>query len=117
MDLRIPMLAAIVPVKPLAQAKNRLSNILSAAERRLLVQTMLGDVLAALLATRRVDCVGVIGRAGPGARMASGAAERRADLNAALTQAGLHYGGQGAPCNPGVAGTADLPLATPRSNA
>lgn len=110
------MLAAIVPVKPLTQAKSRLSNILSAAERRLLVQTMLGDVLTALLAARRVDCVGVISAdpavlAQARAHGVEALPERQADLNAALTQAGLHYAGQGARAT--LVLPADLPLATP----
>lgn len=41
-------LHAIVPVKPLATAKGRLSAVLSAAQRRQLVLTMLSDVLTAL---------------------------------------------------------------------
>ncbi len=54
------MLAAIVPVKALAIAKSRLANILSQAERRLLVQTMLADVLHALVATPAIARIGVI---------------------------------------------------------
>ncbi|HNP74545.1 MAG TPA: 2-phospho-L-lactate guanylyltransferase, partial [Kouleothrix sp.] len=90
------MLAAIIPVKRLGQAKSRLANILSPAERRLLVQAMLDDVLAAMLATRGVDRVGVISAdpavlAQAAARGAEVILDQQADLNAALTQAAGHY--------------------------
>lgn len=47
-------IVAIVPVKPLALAKGRLSTRLSPAQRRRLVLTMLQDVLAALAPVRAI---------------------------------------------------------------
>ncbi len=109
------MLAAIIPVKRLGQAKSRLANILSPAERRLLVQAMLDDVLAAMLATRGVDRVGVISAdpavlAQAAARGAEVILDQQADLNAALTQAAGHYAAAGARAVLALPG--DLPLAT-----
>lgn len=49
------MILALVPVKDLWQAKQRLAGLLSAAERRALCLVMLGDVLGALRAARRLD--------------------------------------------------------------
>ena len=109
-----PMLAAIIPVKALASAKSRLSKILSPAERRLLVQTMLGDVLAALLAAPSVARVGVIS-ADPAvlaqARLAGAEplADRSDGLNAALSQAAQHYTAAEAL----LVLPADVPLVTP----
>ncbi len=51
---------AIVPVKGLDDAKSRLAPALSAAERRTLVERMLGSVLAACDAARTVDGVLVV---------------------------------------------------------
>ena len=51
---------AIVPVKGLDGAKSRLAPALSAAERRALVERMLGSVLAACDAARRVHGVLVV---------------------------------------------------------
>ena len=49
------MILALVPVKDLWQAKQRLAGLLSAAERRALCLAMLEDVLGALRAARRLD--------------------------------------------------------------
>ncbi len=108
------MLAAIIPVKALATAKSRLSKILSPAERRLLVQTMLGDVLAAMLAAPSVGRVGVIS-ADPvvlaQAKLAGAEplADRADGLNAALSQAAQHY----AAAEALLVLPADVPLVTP----
>jgi 2-phospho-L-lactate guanylyltransferase len=110
------MLAAIVPVKTLPQAKGRLARVLHPAERRALVQTMLGDVLAALLATRGIARVGVISAdadvlAQARALGAESLRDQGADLNAALAQAARYYAAEGAQ---GVLVLpADVPLATP----
>jgi 2-phospho-L-lactate guanylyltransferase len=48
------MIAAVVPMKPFARAKQRLSGVLAEPERLRLVRAMLGDVLAAL---RECDAV------------------------------------------------------------
>ena len=51
---------AIVPVKSLPAAKERLSDRLASGSRQSLMQAMLSDVLAALRRTRRVDAVAVV---------------------------------------------------------
>lgn len=110
------MLAAIVPVKTLPQAKGRLARVLHPAERRALVQTMLGDVLRALLATSGIARVGVISAdadvlAQARALGAEPLRDQAADLNAALAQAARYYAAEGAQ---GVLVLpADVPLATP----
>lgn len=48
------MITAVVPMKPLAFAKQRLSGVLSGSDRLKLVRTMLGDVLASLRDCREV---------------------------------------------------------------
>ena len=107
------MICAIVPVKTLATAKGRLARILTAAERRALVQAMLGDVLAALLVARHVDRVGVISADASvlGQASALGAEpllDQSHELNAALTQAARHYAAAGASAT--LVLPADLPL-------
>jgi 2-phospho-L-lactate guanylyltransferase len=54
------VIAALVPVKSLDQAKGRLATLLSDAERRRLALAMLEDVLRALQAVPRVDNVAVV---------------------------------------------------------
>ena len=54
------MIAALVPAKALDQAKLRLAELLSEEERRALALAMLEDVLGALRAVPRIDCVAVI---------------------------------------------------------
>ncbi len=49
------MIVALLPVKELSQAKQRLAGLLSQAERRALCFVMLCDVLDALRAARRLD--------------------------------------------------------------
>lgn len=51
------MITALVPVKDLRQAKQRLASLLSPEERRTLCLVMLEDVLSALAAARRLDNV------------------------------------------------------------
>ena len=48
-------IVAIVPVKPLADAKGRLRTALSAAQRRQLALCMLGDVIAALAGVAQIS--------------------------------------------------------------
>ena len=54
------MIAAIVPVKALDQAKRRLASLLSQEERRRLSLAMLEDVLRAVQAVPRIDHVAVV---------------------------------------------------------
>ena len=54
------MIAAIVPVKALDQAKGRLATMLSQEERRRLSLAMLEDVLSAVQAVPRIDRVTVV---------------------------------------------------------
>lgn len=54
------MIAALVPVKGLAEAKGRLAAVLSAQERRRLTLAMLADVLTALLGAASIACVAVV---------------------------------------------------------
>jgi 2-phospho-L-lactate guanylyltransferase len=110
------MITAIVPVKTLATAKRRLARFLSVAERRALVQAMLDDVLAALLAARHVARVGVISAdaavlAQAAARGADTLIDQHQDLNAALGQAARHYAAAGAATT--LVLHADMPLVTP----
>jgi len=53
------MIVAVVPVKDLSEAKQRVGPLLTASERMLLVQAMLEDVLSCLLASP-VDSVWVV---------------------------------------------------------
>jgi 2-phospho-L-lactate guanylyltransferase len=81
---------AIVPMKALAEAKTRLSPVLSPEARRRLVATMLADVLAALSASPGIDRVLVVtpdaGVAGLVWRSEADVLQETApgDLNAAL---------------------------------
>src|SRR3972149_7271654 len=54
------MIAAVVPVKRLDEAKGRLSVLLTPDERRRLALAMLEDVLRALQAVPRIDLVAVV---------------------------------------------------------
>jgi 2-phospho-L-lactate guanylyltransferase len=109
------MITAIVPVKTLATAKGRLARFLTPSERRALVQAMLEDVLAALLASRNIARIGVISAdaavlAQAAARGVDTLIDQYYDLNAALTQATRYYAA-------GAAATlvlhADVPLVAP----
>jgi 2-phospho-L-lactate/phosphoenolpyruvate guanylyltransferase len=51
---------AIVPIKSLAQAKQRLSKAVAGGTRRTLVQAMFSDVLGALRRTEGLDAIAVI---------------------------------------------------------
>ena len=50
----------LIPVKPLAEAKTRLAQLLTAGERRVLVQRMLDDVLAAVTRVAGITGVGLV---------------------------------------------------------
>lgn len=112
------MIAALVPVKSLDQAKGRLAALLSDAERRRLALAMLEDVLRALQAVPRVEDVAVVS---PDADVLARAEELGAEplsepplcrgVNQALAHASAALSGRGAEALMVVA--ADLPAALP----
>jgi 2-phospho-L-lactate guanylyltransferase len=77
---------AIVPVKPLAMAKTRLSGVLSPAERTALSAAMLSDVLEALRATPAIAATLVVT---PDSAVAAAAERCGAVVFAEPTDAGL----------------------------
>lgn len=54
------MIAAVVPMKPLAEAKGRLAGVLADADRRRLAAAMVEEVLGQLLQCRALDRVDVV---------------------------------------------------------
>jgi 2-phospho-L-lactate guanylyltransferase len=112
------LIAALVPVKALGQAKGRLAALLSQEERRALVLAMLEDVLRALQAVPRVDHLAVVS---PDADVLAHAEELGADplserpncrgVNQALAHASAALCDRGAGALLVVA--ADLPAALP----
>ncbi len=108
---------AVVPVKRLAEAKQRLAPVLSAAQRRQLVLTMLGDVLRAASEAKGISRVLVVSRDEDVAELARQydarclAEPEGSDLNAAVAfglQAAASSGATSALVLP-----ADVPLITP----
>ena len=92
---------AVVPVKEMQDAKQRLAGFLAPAERRALVKAMLADVLEALSAVSLLDGVLVVTRDPEAARCAASAGAMVLDeigeegLNAALEQASAYLTAQG----------------------
>lgn len=85
------MIHAVVPVKVLSAAKQRLAHLLGPAERQALSLAMLDDVLAALGETRDTTAT-IISRDSRAmelalARGAAAISDHTSDLNAALMQA------------------------------
>jgi 2-phospho-L-lactate guanylyltransferase len=112
------VIAALVPVKALDQAKGRLSVLLSQEERRRLALAMLEDVLRVLQAVPRVEHVAVVSPdADVLARTEVLGAEPLSEpplcrgVNQALTHASAVLAGRGADALLVVA--ADLPAALP----
>ena len=112
------MIAALVPVKALDQAKGRLAALLSQEERRALALAMLEDVLRALQAVPCVDHVAVVSPdADVLARAEALGAEPLSEpplcrgVNQALAHASVDLSGRGADALLVVA--ADLPAALP----
>jgi FO synthase len=108
---------AVVPVKCLEEAKQRLAPALSPAVRRQLVLTMLGDVLATLARVPEISRTLVVTRDAEVARRAQSVGATAitephgADLNAAIAfglDAAMSAGARRALIVPG-----DVPLATP----
>jgi 2-phospho-L-lactate guanylyltransferase len=112
------VIAALVPVKALDQAKGRLAALLSQEERRRLALAMLEDVLRALQAVPRVDHLAVVS---PDADVLARAEKLGAEplsepplcrgVNQALAHASAVLAGRGADALLVVA--ADLPAALP----
>jgi len=112
------MIAAVVPVKRLDEAKGRLSALLAPDERRRLALAMLEDVLRALQAVPRVDLVAVVSPdAGALDRASALGAEPLLErplvrgVNQALAQAAAALADQGASALLVLA--ADIPTALP----
>ena len=93
---------AVVPVKEMQDAKQRLAAYLEPAERRALVKAMLGDVLEALASVSLLEGALVVTRDPEASRCAASAGATVLDeigeegLNAALEQASAHLAAQGA---------------------
>ncbi len=87
---------AIVPIKPLEAAKQRLASVLSADQRRALMLAMARDVLSALVSCPALTGVLIVSRAPEADALAQAFGTERftespdADLSAALTQAAEH---------------------------
>jgi 2-phospho-L-lactate/phosphoenolpyruvate guanylyltransferase len=108
---------AIVPVKTLAQAKQRLAGVLPPEARRRLMLVMLGDVLATLAAVATLGPVVVVTPDAQVATLAQSCGahvlrEVQAEGHSAAVMAGLvHAAAHGAWCALTV--PADAPLVTP----
>lgn len=106
---------AIVPLKSLETAKQRLAGMLSAAERRDLMLAMARDVLAALCQAKRLAGILIVSRSPEAGALAQAFSTERfaegpgADLPEALTQASAylsdHFAARGVMVIP-----ADVPL-------
>jgi 2-phospho-L-lactate/phosphoenolpyruvate guanylyltransferase len=108
---------AIIPVKALSRAKQRLSPVLPDDARRTLVLTMLEDVLASVRAVAEIDTIIVVTPDADVAALAEAAGtsilrERRArGLNAAVRTGLAHAAARGVAA--ALVLPADVPLATP----
>jgi 2-phospho-L-lactate guanylyltransferase len=110
---------AIVPLKTLEAAKQRLANLLSAPERRDLMLAMARDVLSALCQSKNLTGILIVSRTPEADALAQTFSTERfaespdADLPTALTQASNHlsehFGARGVMIVP-----ADIPLLDPQ---
>ncbi len=100
---------AVLPVKDLAGAKQRLAPVLAPDERRELFRAMMGDVLAALAATSSLDGIAMITRDDEARAMAGrfGAEVISEDENSGQTAAVAH--GIGALMARGVSAILQVP--------
>ncbi|MEN9938969.1 MAG: hypothetical protein RLZZ387_5548 [Chloroflexota bacterium] len=110
------MIHVLIPVKPLHAAKSRLAPAIGPAERRALALAMLGDVLAAAIASPLTAAVTVVSSDPAVLHLAQAAAadalpDYAADLNGALAQAARELTLRGARALLVLPG--DLPLLTP----
>ncbi|MBS0240668.1 MAG: 5-amino-6-(D-ribitylamino)uracil--L-tyrosine 4-hydroxyphenyl transferase CofH [Proteobacteria bacterium] len=112
-----PRTVAIVPVKPLAQAKQRLGRAIATEKRAALVLAMLEDVLATLAKIPLIEATLVVTRDARAAAVAErfgakvATEPEGADLNGAIGF-GLDAA-QGLGAERGLVVPADIPLATP----
>lgn len=111
----LPATWAIVPAKPLVQAKTRLSSVLSPVQRHSLQSAMLADVLGVLSAARLIEGVAIVTSDPEVAQIADtvGAMiveEIPADagLNHAIASGSIWLASQG--CSRAVVVPADLPF-------
>lgn len=78
---------ALIPAKPLAEAKSRLAGVLNAQDREKLVEAMLRHVIATALAAEAVDDVVMLGRRSPAFPALDAIEDPGGGLNAALRHA------------------------------
>lgn len=65
MSARAASCIALIPAKPLAEAKSRLAGALSSVEREDLVEAMLRQVIDAAMAANAIDQIVMLGRRSP----------------------------------------------------
>ena len=108
---------AVIPIKQLEDAKQRLSGLLNSNERKLLFQAMVDDVLTAVEACTYIDNIVVVTNDQAVAELARGfGAEIRPEpeppgLIEAVTETGKQLAAEGVECMLFLPG--DVPLVTP----
>jgi 2-phospho-L-lactate/phosphoenolpyruvate guanylyltransferase len=103
------MIAAVVPVKRLSEAKSRLASALTSSERQNLVLALLARTLDALGSSGAIDCIGLISpESDLGRRFGVEVIEDAGDLNASLVAGARWATGIGADAM--LLLPADLPL-------
>ena len=108
---------AVIPIKQLEDAKQRLSGLLNSKERKLLFQAMVDDVLTAVEACTYIDNIVVVTNDQAVAELARGfGAEIRPEpeppgLIEAVTETGKQLAAEGVECMLFLPG--DVPLVTP----
>ena len=109
--------SAVIPIKQLEDAKQRLSGLLNSNERKLLFQAMVDDVLTAVEACTYIDNIVVVTNDQAVAELARGfGAEIRPEpeppgLIEAVTETGKQLAAEGVECMLFLPG--DVPLVTP----
>lgn len=109
--------SAVIPIKQLEDAKQRLSGLLNSNERKLLFQAMVDDVLTAVEACTYIDNIVVVTNDQAVAELARGfGAEIRPEpeppgLIEAVTETGKQLAAEGVQCMLFLPG--DVPLVTP----
>lgn len=109
--------SAVIPIKQLEDAKQRLSGLLNPNERKLLFQAMVDDVLTAVEACTYIDNIVVVTNDQAVAELARGfGAEIRPEpeppgLIEAVTETGKQLAAEGVECMLFLPG--DVPLVTP----